>query len=94
MLKPVGDRVLIQMKEQEQITKSGIILSQKVQEKPILGVVIEIGDGKRDEDGDFLEMLIKKGDKVIINKYAGTDIEYEEKEYKIVKEEDILAVIY
>ena len=92
MIKPLEDRVLIKMKEKEETTKSGIILSSAVKEKSQLAEIIEVGPGGKVEGND-IEMYVKKGDKVIINKYVGTEVKYEEQEYLIIKQADILAVI-
>ena len=92
MLKPLSDRVVIKMIESEETTKSGIILSGNAQEKPQIAEVLEVGPGK-EIDGKVGKMLVKKGDKVVVNKYAGTEIKYEGQELIIVKQEDILAVV-
>ena len=92
MIKPLADRVLIKMVEAEETTKSGIILSSGSQEKPQIAEVVSVGPGKV-EDGEKIEMYIKEGDKVIINKYSGTEVKYEGTEYTIVKQEDILAIV-
>ncbi len=91
MLKPLADRVVIKMCETEETTKSGIILSGNAQEKPQIAEVIEVGPGK-EIDGKVEKMLVKKGDKVVVNKYAGTEIKYEGQDFIIVKQEDILAI--
>jgi len=92
MIKPLSDRVLIKMKESEETTKSGIILSTGSKEKPQIAEVIEVGPGKT-EDGKLQEMYVKKGDKVILSKYSGTEVKYEGTEYIIVKQDDILAIV-
>jgi len=92
MKKPLEDRVLLKMKNADEPTKSGIILSSGSQEKPQIAEVIEVGPG-RIEDGKKIEMNIKVGDKVITSKYSGTEIKYEGQEYIIVKESDILAIV-
>ncbi len=92
MIKPLTDRVLIKMIEGEETTKSGIILSAGAKEKPQIAEVIEVGPGGK-VDGEVIEMQVKKGDKVIVSKYAGTEIKYEGEEYIIVKENDILAKV-
>lgn len=92
MIKPVADRVLIKMKESEETTKSGIILSSVSKEKPQIAEVIAIGPGGNVE-GNNIEMYIKPKDTVIVSKYSGTEIKYEGKEYLIVKQSDILAII-
>ena len=92
MIKPLADRVLIKMKESEETTKSGIILSSGSKEKPQIAEVIEVGPGQK-LDGKLQEMYIKKGDNVIVSKYSGTEVKYEAEEYIIVKQEDILAIV-
>lgn len=92
MIKPLADRVLIKMKESEETTKSGIILSSGSKEKPQIAEVLEVGPGVK-VDGELEEMYVKKGDKVILNKYSGTEVKYEGEEYIIVKQSDILAVV-
>ncbi len=91
MLKPLGDRALVKMQEAEETTKSGIILSSGSKEKPQIAEVIAVGPGRK-EDGKDVPMQVKKGDKVVINKYAGTEIKYEGEDYIIVKEDDIIAI--
>ncbi len=92
MIKPLGDRVLIKMIEAEETTKSGIILSSSAQEKPQIAEVIAVGPGM-ELDGKMIKMEVKKGDKVITSKYSGTEVKYEGKEYIIVKQSDILAIV-
>ena len=92
MIKPLSDRVLIKMKESEETTKSGIILSNASKEKQQIAEVIEVGPG-RIVDGKREEMTVKKGDNVLVSKYAGTEVKYEGVEYIVLKEEDILAIV-
>ncbi len=92
MIKPLADRVLIKMIESEETTKSGIILSAGSKEKPQVAEVIEVGPGGN-VDGKEIKMNIKKGEHVIVNKYAGTEVKYEGEEYLIVRQNDILAVV-
>lgn len=92
MIKPLSDRVLIKMKEGEDTTKSGIILTSAAKEKPQVAEVIEVGPGKK-VDGKIEEMNVEKGDKVIVSKYAGTEVKFQGEEYIIVKQEDILAIV-
>ncbi len=91
MLKPLSDRVVIKMIESEETTKSGIILTSSAQEKPQIAEVVEVGPGL-EVDGKLEKMLVKKGDKVVVNKYAGTEVKYEGEDYIIVKQDDILAI--
>ena len=92
MIKPLADRVLIKMKEAEEITKSGILLSTASKEKPQIAEVIAVGPGGI-VDGEKVEMSVKVGDKVITSKYSGTEVKYEGEEYIIVKQSDILAIV-
>ena len=92
MIKPLCDRVLLKMQESEETTKSGIILSSNSKEKPQIAEIIEVGPGGK-VDGNEVEMYVKKGNKVIVSKYAGTEVKYEGEEYIIVKQDDILAIV-
>ncbi len=91
MLKPLNDRVVLKMTEAEETTKSGIILSSGSKEKPQIAEVIAVGPGG-EVDGKKVTMQVKKGDKVVINKYSGTEVKYEGEDYIIVKQDDILAI--
>lgn len=93
MIKPLNDRVLIKMVEAEETTKSGIILTANSQEKPQIAEVVEVGPGGKDENGVNIEIQVKKGDKVITNKYSGTEVRYEGIDYIIVRNADILAIV-
>lgn len=92
MLKPLLDRVVVKMIESEETTKSGIILTNSAKEKPQIAEVLEVGPGGN-VDGNDIKMYIKKGDKVILNKYSGTEIKYEGEDLIIVKQSDILAIV-
>lgn len=92
MIKPLSNRVLIKMEEGEETTKSGIILANAAKEKPQIAKVVEVGPGEK-VDGKLEEMYVKKGDKVIVSKYSGTEVKYEGEEYLIVKQDDILAIV-
>ena len=92
MIKPLEDRVVVKMIENEETTKSGIILAGNAKEKPQTAEVIEVGPGIAAGENQ-VKMCVKKGDKVIVSKYAGTEVKYEGEEYLIVKQFDILAVI-
>ena len=92
MIKPLGSRVLIKMKEGEETTKSGILLASSAQEKPLIAEVIEVGPGEK-IDGKNEERYVKVGDNVIVSKYSGTEVKYEGIDYIIVKQEDILAIV-
>ena len=91
-LVPLGDRVILQQLEAEETTKSGIVLPGQAQEKPQQAEVVAVGPGGL-VDGKEVKMEVKVGDKVIYSKYAGTDVKLEEKEYVIVRQSDIAAIV-
>ena len=91
-LKPLADRVIIKMVEAEEKTKSGIILTGAAKEKPQGAEVIEVGPGGL-VDGKEVKMAVKKGQKVITSKYAGTEVKVDGEEYTIVRQNDILAIV-
>ena len=92
MIKPLQDRVVIKMIENEETTKSGILLSSGAKEKPQIAEVIEVWPGGEVE-GKAIKMYVKKGDRVIVSKYAGTEVKIDGEEYIIVKQDDILAIV-
>lgn len=92
MLKPLLDRVIVKMKEVQDTTKSGIILSANSKEKPQIAEILEVGPGGL-IDGNETKMYVKKGDNVVLSKYAGTEIKYNGEDLLIVKQNDILAII-
>jgi chaperonin GroES len=91
-LKPLGDRVVLKPQEAEEKTQSGIILPDSAKEKPQAAIVTAVGSGKT-ENGKVSEMQVKVGDKVIYSKYSGTEVTYEDEEYIIVSQNDIIAVV-
>lgn len=93
MLKPLGDRVVIRVLEQEEKTASGIFLPDTAKEKPSQGEVVAVGPGKLQDDGKRVALDVKVGDKIIFSKYAGTEVKFEGIKYLIVSERDILAII-
>ena len=92
-LKPIGDRVLIEPAPETEAKKGGIIIPDTAKEKPMEGIVIALGTGKTDDNGKKVPFEIKKGDRVLISKYGGTEIKLDGKEYKILNSDDILGVI-
>jgi chaperonin GroES len=92
-IRPLGDRVLVQPIEEEEVKKGGIIIPDTAKEKPQEGKVIALGTGKRDDNGKLVPFTVKKGDRVLISKYGGTEVKIDGKEYQILREEDILGVI-
>ena len=92
-VKPLGDRVIVQPIEAEEVKKGGIIIPDTAKEKPQEGKVIAVGAGKRDDSGKLIPMDVKKGYRVLYGKYSGTEIKVEGKEYMIMREDDILGII-
>lgn len=92
-IQPLGDRVLIKRLEAEEKTKGGIVLPDSAKEKPQKGEVIAVGKGKVLESGKVEPLEVKKGDKILFGKYSGNDLTYNDEEYLIVREEDILAIL-
>lgn len=91
--KPLQDRVLVKRLDQENKTKSGIIIPDTAKEKPVEGLVIEVGPGARNSTGNIIPLEIKKGDKVLFAKWGGTEVKINEIEYLIMKESDILGIL-
>jgi chaperonin GroES len=96
-LKPLGDRVLVEPVEEKEIKKGGIIIPDTAKEKPQEGIVVALGTGKTDDNGKKVPFEVKKGDRVLISKYGGTELpsqfKIDGKEYRLVNADDILAVI-
>jgi len=92
-IRPLGDRVLVQPLDEGEVSKGGIIIPDTAKEKPQEGKVIAVGTGKLDDDGKVIPFNVKKGDKVLMPKYGGTEVKIGDQEYQIVREEDILAII-
>jgi chaperonin GroES len=93
LLKPLGDRILIELIEAEEKTSSGIVIPDSAKEKPQEGKVIAAGTGRVLENGQRIDLEVKEGDRIIFSKYAGTEVKYEGNEYLILRENDILAII-
>jgi chaperonin GroES len=92
-IQPLGDRVLVEPVKEDEVTKGGIIIPDTAKEKPTQGKVIAVGTGKLDEKGNKIPFNVKKGDKVLMPKYGGTEVKMNDKEYQIMREEDILGII-
>lgn len=92
IIKPLGDRVIIKSIEQDETTRSGIVLPGAAKEKPVMAEVLEVGPGGL-VDGKEVKMCVKKGDKVLYSKYAGTEVKLDKVEYIIVRQSDILAIV-
>lgn len=93
MIKPLGDRVVIELVEQEEKTASGIVLPDSAKEKPQEGKVVAVGSGRVTENGEKVALEVAEGDSIIFSKFAGTEVKYEGAEYLILRESDILATI-
>jgi len=92
-LQPLGDRIIVEVLDEEDVTASGIVLPDTAKEKPQRGKVLAVGPGPRDEDGEYISMDVEEGDEVIFSKYGGTEIKIDGKEYKIFGADDLIAVV-
>jgi chaperonin GroES len=92
-VRPLGDRVLVQPIEETEVKKGGIIIPDTAKEKPQEGKVVALGTGKVDDNGKKVEFTVKKGDKVLISKYGGTEIKIDGDSFLIMREDDILGII-
>ncbi|WP_054705302.1 co-chaperone GroES [Shouchella patagoniensis] len=93
MLKPLGDRIIIEQIQSEEKTKSGIVLPDSAQEKPQEGKVVAVGTGRVTDSGEKVALEVNEGDSIIFSKYAGTEVKYEGTDYLILRESDVLAII-
>ncbi|SEN92228.1 chaperonin GroES [Mesobacillus persicus] len=93
MIKPLGDRIIIELVESEEKTASGIVLPDSAKEKPQEGKVVAVGSGRVLESGERVALEVAVGDRIIFSKYGGTEVKYEGTEYLILRESDILALI-
>ncbi|MBK7217138.1 MAG: co-chaperone GroES [Candidatus Promineofilum sp.] len=92
-LKPLGDRLVVEPKERESTTASGLVLPETAKEKPQEGEVLAVGPGRRDEDGKRIAMDVEVGDIVLYAKYGGTEVKIDDKKVLILKESDVLAIL-
>jgi chaperonin GroES len=92
-VRPLGDRVLVKPLDPAEVKKGGIIIPDTAKEKPQEGEVVALGTGKRDDEGKLIEFTVKKGDKVLISKYGGTEIKIEDQGYLILREDYILGIL-
>ena len=92
-LKPLGDRLIVEVLEDEETTESGIVLPDTAKEKPQRGRVLAVGPGGRNEDGEYVPMDVGEGDEIIFSKYGGTDVRLGTEEYLILRESDVLAKV-
>lgn len=91
-LKPLGDRVIVKADEAETTTASGLYLASDAKEKPQTGVVVSVGEGKLDKDGNLVAVPVKEGDRVIFGKYGGTEVRYKGQDVLILRADDIYAI--
>jgi chaperonin GroES len=92
-VKPLGDRVLVELGEEKETKKGGIIIPDSAKEKPTEGVVRALGTGKTGDDGKKIAFEVRVGDRVLVSKYGGTEIKIDGKEYKIFGSDDLIAVV-
>jgi chaperonin GroES len=92
-LRPLQDRIIVKRLEEETMTAGGIFIPETAKEKPMKGEVIAVGNGKKTDEGKVLPVDVKKGDKVLFGKYAGTEIKIDGEEYLIMREDDILGIM-
>ena len=92
-IKPLGERVLVEPIKEDEVAKGGIIIPDSAKEKPQEGKIIAVGTGKIEDNGKLVPFNVKKGDIVLMPKYGGTEVKIDGKEYQIMREDDILAVI-
>jgi len=92
-LKPLGDRLVVEPQEQEQITASGLVLPETAKEKPQQGTIVAAGPGRRDDDGKRIPLDVAVGDVVLYAKYGGTEVKIDGKKVLILKESDVLAIV-
>jgi chaperonin GroES len=92
-LQPLGDRLIVEVLEDEEQTISGIVLPDTAKEKPQRGKVLAVGPGPRDEDGNFIKMDVEEGDEVVFSKYGGTEIRVGTEDVLILRESDVLAKV-
>src|SRR2546421_7497977 len=92
-LQAVGDRLIVEVLDEEEITVSGIVLPDTAREKPQRGRVLAVGPGPRDEDGEYIKMDVEEGDEIVFSKYGGTEIRLGTDEVLILRESDVLAKV-
>jgi chaperonin GroES len=92
-LQPLGDRLIVEVLEEEETTSSGIVLPDTAKEKPQRGRVLAVGPGPRDEDGEYITMDLEEGDEIVFSKYGGTEIKVGTEDYLILRESDVLAKV-
>ena len=92
-VRPLHDRIMVERLEEKEVKKGGIIIPDTAKEKPQEGKVIAVGNGKVNDDGKKLPLDVKTGDKILFGKYSGSEVKLDDKEYLIMREEDVLAIL-
>jgi chaperonin GroES len=93
LLKPLGDRIIVTVDKEEEKTVGGIVLANNAKEKPQTAEVVAVGAGSTTPEGKVLPMTVKTGDKILFDKYAGSEVKYDDKDYLILHEKDIMAIV-
>jgi len=92
-IKPLSDHIFVEAFNEEKTTKGGIFIPASSEEKPMIGKVVAVGSGKTNDDGKIIPLRVKTGDKVLFTKYTTSEVKVDEKEYLVIREDDILAII-
>ena len=92
-VKPLGDRILVEPVEEKEVKKGGIIIPDTAKEKPMESIVVALGTGKTDDNGKKVPFEVKKGDRVLVSKYGGTEIKIDGTQYQVLREDDILGIL-
>lgn len=92
-IRPLGDRVLVKAIDEQEVKKGGIIIPDSAKEKPQEAKIVALGTGKVDDEGKKIPFEVKKGDKVLISKYGGTEVKFDGESYQLLREDDILAIL-
>ena len=93
MIRPLGEKILVKPADVKEVKKGGIIIPDTAKEKPQEGEIVAVGRGKKTEDGKIIPLDVKVGDKVLYGKYSGTEVKFDDKEYLIMSQDDILGII-
>ena len=92
-VRPLFDRIIVRREEAKEVVQGGIVIPDTAKEKPLEGIIIAVGQGRRNDAGDFVAPVVKEGDKILIGKYSGTEVKVNGEDLVIIREDDILAVI-
>jgi chaperonin GroES len=92
-LRPIQDRLLVKRVEDKQPVKGGILIPDSAKEKPQEGIVVAVGKGKREKDGEVVSLDVKAGDRILFGKFSGTEIQIDNEEYLILREEEVLGIV-